>query len=278
VVRRTAAAGGRVHPQIAVRPISVQILLTDPGPFANVSAFVEVLALPHAGRAARYRDPDWRVRAEAQIRGAWGDVVERASVSESARHAALVGGPALGELAKPRGLSAFELMLELALAEDLATRFHVPMTNDDEEQIARMLNDDSLLLGLSDAGAHTSQLCDADFATYLLQHWWRERGALSLEKAVWRLTGQPAEIMGFAERGRLAPGAVADVVVFDPQGVGSLPLERVHDFPAGTDRLVSRSTGVEHVFVAGEAIRRGGRDLPDARPGTLVRPTRRRPH
>jgi N-acyl-D-aspartate/D-glutamate deacylase len=148
------------------------------------------------------------------------------------------------------------------------------MTNDDEEQIGRMLNDDALLLGLSDAGAHTSQLCDADFATYLLQHWVRERGALPLEKAVWRLTGQPAELLGFAGRGRLAPGAVADVVAFDAKTVGTRPLERVRDFPAGADRLVARSTGIEHVFVAGRPIRRGGADVAGARPGAIVRPTR----
>jgi N-acyl-D-amino-acid deacylase len=273
VVRRTAGAGGTVRPQIAARPIVVQIMLTDPGPFGNVPAFVEVLALPHAERPARYRDAGWRVKAEAEIRAAWGDIVEQGSVSESVQHAKLVGGPKLGALAKARRTTAFALMLDLALQEDCGTRFHVPMTNDDEEQIGRMLNDDALLLGLSDAGAHTSQLCDADFATYLLQHWWRERGVLSLEKAVWRLTGQPAELLGFAERGRLAPGGLADVVAFDPETVGTRPLERVRDFPAGTDRLVARSTGIEHVFIGGEAIRAHGADLPGARPGRLVRPT-----
>jgi len=274
VVRRTAAAGGLVRPQIAGRPIVVQIMLTDPGPFGNVPAFVEVLALPHEQRPARYRDAAWRARAEAQIAAAWGAIVDEATVSESARHAGLVGGPKLGALAKARGVSAFALMLDLALEEDLGTRFHVPMTNDDEEQIGRMLNDDALLLGLSDAGAHTSQLCDADFATYLLGHWCRERGALSLEKAVWRLTGQPAELLGFAGRGRLAPGAIADVVVFDPRSVGSRPLERVYDFPAGADRLVARSTGIEHVFVGGVAIRQGGMDVESARPGAVVKPVR----
>src|SRR5690606_14652421 len=121
-----------------------------------------------------------------------------------------------------------------------------------------MLNQDHLLLGLSDAGAHTSQLCDADFATWLLQHWWREQRAVTLERAVWRLTGQPAAFLGLADRGRLAPGAVADVVVFDPDRVGTTALERIHDLPAGADRLVARSRGIEHVFVAGRPIRRAG--------------------
>jgi N-acyl-D-aspartate/D-glutamate deacylase len=148
------------------------------------------------------------------------------------------------------------------------------MTNDNEEQVGRLLANDGLLLGLSDAGAHTSQLCDADFATYLLGHWCREREALSLEKAVWRLTGQPAELMGLEGRGCLMAGAVADVAVFDPDRVGTEPLERLHDFPAGADRLVARSRGIEHVFVAGEVIRRNGESLRGRSPGRVLRPTR----
>jgi N-acyl-D-aspartate/D-glutamate deacylase len=275
VVRRTIAAGGHVRPQIAGRPIVVQIMLTDPGPFGNVPSFVEVLALPHAERAARYRDAAWRERAEREIANAWGDIVDRARISESERHKELVWGKTLGEIARARGAkSAFALMIDLALAEDLATRFHVPMTNDDEAQIGRMLNDDHLLLGLSDAGAHTSQLCDADFATYLLQHWWRETKTISLERAIWRLTGQPAEFLGLPDRGRLAAGAMADVVVFDPDSVGTTALERLHDLPTGADRLVARSRGIEHVFVAGQAIRRGGRDLAAGGVGRVVRPTK----
>ena len=145
VIRRSEAAGGLVRPQIAVRPIVVQIMLTDPGPFGNVSSFVEVLSLPHAERPARYRDPQWRLRAEQEIGQAWGDIVDRARVSESVLHAELVGGPTLGALAAERGCSAFELMLDLALEENLSTRFHVPMTNDNEDQIAQMLNNDQLL-------------------------------------------------------------------------------------------------------------------------------------
>jgi N-acyl-D-aspartate/D-glutamate deacylase len=275
VVRRTQAAGGWVRPQIAVRPIVVQIMLTDPGPFGNVSSFVEVLALPRAERAPRYRDPQWRATAEAQIREAWGDILDQATVSESTRHAALVGGAKLGELARQaRGTTAFQLMLDLALEEDLETRFRVPMTNDDEEEIGRMLANDQLLLGLSDAGAHTSQLCDADFATYLLQHWWRERGAITLERAVWRLTQQPAQLFGFADRGTIAPGAIADLVAFDPETVGTRPLERICDLPTGADRVVARSSGIEHVWLAGTAIRSQGRDLPTEGPGRVLRPVR----
>jgi N-acyl-D-aspartate/D-glutamate deacylase len=162
-------------------------------------------------------------------------------------------------------------MVDLALADDLATRFRVVMINDDDEQIAALLQDPRYLLGLSDAGAHTSQLCDANYATYLLSHWTRERGTLTLEAAVHRLTGHPAAVYGIPDRGTLVPGAVADLVAFDASTVGSGELERVHDLPGGTDRLVARSVGIEHVWVAGRPIRLDGEDLPDARPGAVLR-------
>ena len=60
--------------------------------------------------------------------------------------------------------------------------------------------------GLSDAGAHASQLCDACYSTHLLGHWVRERKALSLEDAVWRLTGHPHQAFRIAERGPRAGG------------------------------------------------------------------------
>ena len=127
------------------------------------------------------------------------------------------------------------------------------------------------LLGLSDAGAHASQLCDACYSTHLLGHWVRERKALSLEDAVWRLTGHPHQAFRLAQRGLVREGFFADLVAFDPETVGTTPVERVYDLPGGADRLLVGSTGIHHLWVNGVATRRDGRELPDARPGRLLR-------
>jgi N-acyl-D-aspartate/D-glutamate deacylase len=130
------------------------------------------------------------------------------------------------------------------------------------------------MLGLSDAGAHASQLCDACFSTHLLQHWVRETGVLELERAVHLLTERSARVFGLHDRGRLAPGLPADVTIFDPDTVGCSPLRRVFDFPAGADRLVSDATGIRAVIVNGVPIREEGRDRVDpdtALPGRLLR-------
>jgi N-acyl-D-amino-acid deacylase len=130
------------------------------------------------------------------------------------------------------------------------------------------------MIGLSDAGAHASQLCDAGAPTDLLGRWVREKGVLSLEEAVRRLTSQAADVFGIRDRGRLAVGQAADVVVFDPDTVACGRLRRVRDFPAGADRLVADAFGIRTVIVNGTVIRDGDRDAVDvegALPGRLLR-------
>ena len=99
----------------------------------------------------------------------------------------------------------------------------------------------------------------------------RERKAIGLEDAVWRLTGQPAHAFRIRERGLIREGYFADLVAFDPATVGTTPIERVHDQPGGADRLVVRSTGVAHMWVNGVQTRRDGVDVADTAAGRLLR-------
>lgn len=269
---RALSTEGPVHPQVACRPIVVQVTLADPSPLANVAGFDRVLELDRGRRAELYADPEWRHEARRSIRERWGDKLDHATIDESTLHAPMVAGPTLSEIGRSRGgLDSFDVMLDLAIAEDLDTRFRVVMINDDEDQVAELLQQPRFLLGLSDAGAHTSQLCDANYATYLLGYWVRERGVLTLEEAVRKLTSHPAEVFGLVGRGIVAPGAWADLVAFDPDEVGTAPAIRVSDLPGGADRLVAPSLGIHHVWVNGEAIRRDGRDLATSRPGSVLR-------
>src|SRR5579885_1038140 len=130
------------------------------------------------------------------------------------------------------------------------------------------------MLGLTDAGAHASQLCDACAYTYTLGHWVREKQALTLEQAVRMMTARPAEVYGLHDHGRICEGAPADLVLFDPQTVGAGPLRRVHDLPGGADRLISEPSGIEMVMVNGVVIREQGRDAVDPLgplPGRVLR-------
>ena len=269
-VERGAALPGEVYPQIACRPIVMQISMTDPVPLAEIDVWKEVLAVPRAERAALYADDTWRDRARAATVDAWSHRWPKTSVEETGTHHEVVGVP-LDRLAAERGTTPFDVMLDLALSDGMATRFRIVLDNDGDGEIADLLADERTLLGLSDAGAHASQLCDACFSTHLLGHWVRERKAITLEEAVWRLTGHPHRAFRIPERGLLREGFHADLVAFDPDTVGCTPVERVHDQPGGADRLVVRSTGVEHTWVNGVAIRVGGEDVPGTAPGRLLR-------
>src|SRR5204863_5300494 len=102
---------------------------------------------------------------------------------------------------------------DLALSDDLATEFSYRMSSDLSR--AQAILGDEHLIGLSDAGAHLTLLADAAYTTYLLGRWVRERGMLALERAVQKITQEPAQLFGLAGRGVLEPGAFADVVLFD---------------------------------------------------------------
>ena len=270
-LERQDTSGGDIRGQISCRPLVVQFDLADPVFFATLPAFAEVLGLPANQRAAVYRDPAWRDRARPELAAMRQVRWNKATIQETTHHKDLQNGPSLAELAEQRHVDVVDLLCELALDDELVTHFGMVVGNDDEELLGKLLNDDRTLIGLSDAGAHANMLCDACYTSYLLQHWVRETQTLTLERAIYRLTGQLARAFRIEGRGGIAPGFAADLVAFDPDTVGAGPLERTWDFPAGTDRLVVQSTGIEHVWVNGVPIRRDGTDVPDARPGVLLR-------
>jgi N-acyl-D-aspartate/D-glutamate deacylase len=270
-VDASRAGPGEVWPQITCRPLTVQVSLEDPYAFNQVEAFREVLDLPVVDRAGRYADPDWRARARDQVEERWGDRLGLATVQSEAADGTIVTGPTLSELATDAGIHPLDVMVERSLAEGLTTRFRVVLINDGQDELDELLRRSDTLLALSDAGAHSAYLCDADYSTHLLADYVRERGALTLEHAIWRLSGQPAEILGLHDRGRIAPGRAADLVAFDPERITSSTPARVRDLPAGAGRIVVRSHGIQHVWVNGIAIRSDGIDRPGVRPGHVLR-------
>ena len=270
LAERTAALGGEVWPQIACRPLVMQVALEDPFPIAMLPSMKEVLAVPRGERAGVYADQAWRERARPEVSKAWATRWSKMSIEETGRHHAL-RGRTVAELAEERGVEPFDVLVDLSLEDDLRTRFQVVLLNDDEVEVAELLQDKRTVLGLSDAGAHASQLCDACFSTHLLGYWSRERGTLPLEEAVWRLTGHPAQVFRLEGRGLVREGYAADLVAFDAEKVGTTEARRTWDLPAGADRLVVDSLGIEHVWVGGVATRADGMDVEDARPGRLLR-------
>jgi len=269
--------GQRVIPQVSCRPLNFEFQWKEPFPFESMKLFAPVSSADLAGKLRIYRDPEFRrVFRESTDTGfgralaAWW---QRTWIASVPSEPGLAERP-LAEVARERGIHPLDLALDLGIASGLEARFRVAIMNVDEDEVAELLLAPHTVLGLSDAGAHASQLCDACFSTHLLGHWVREKRTLGLEQAVHMLTARPAEVFGLAERGRLALGWPADVVVFDAARVGASPLRRVHDQPAGADRLVSDGLGIDAVIVAGEIVRRDGKDAVDPDgplPGRVLR-------
>jgi N-acyl-D-aspartate/D-glutamate deacylase len=267
------AAGARVWPQVTPRPLTMQFTLADPYSLNTGKVFGELLQGDREARIAAYRDPTWRARAAADLemspmKPRW----ETFEVSESSTFPELQGRR-VTDLAAERGCSPLDVMCELAIAEDLATRFRAYIANDDVDAVAHLLTHESVALGLSDAGAHVDQLCDAPLPTDLLGTWVRDRGVMPLEQAVRKLTGEPADLFGFARRGYLREGSWADVCVFDPATVAPGPTRRVRDFPADAERLTAEEPiGVRHVLVNGTPIRLDESQVDDPRTRPGMRP------
>ena len=283
------ARGLPIFPQTACRPIVIEYDFRSPVVFDTWKLFEPVRKAADArARAAIYADPAFRHQFREEIKGrghrdqhfsagrAEGES-RRASfrlteVSHCPGEPALVGRR-IHDIAHERGVHAVDLLLDLAAEDAPQVRFRVPLVNFDEDEVEEILQDPNVVLGLGDGGAHLSQLCDACYPTHLLGHWVRERGALSLERAVHMLTQRPAQTFGIRDRGLIAQGRPADLVVFDPQTVGAGPLERVRDLPAGADRLISRPAGIDAVVVNGVVLPAPGAVWPagQALPGRLLR-------
>lgn len=262
--------GADVWPQVTPRPLTMQFTMADAYNLNTGRVFGELMKVGRAVRVAAYRDPQWRALAAADLEHApmkprW----ETYEISESAAFPELVGRRVV-DVARERGVGPLDVLCELAVAEDLSTRFRAYIANDEVDAVAELLAADHVVLGLSDAGAHVDQLCDAPLPTDLLGTWVRDRGVLTIEQAVRKLASEPADMFGFDRRGYLREGAWADVCVFEPDTVGPGPTRRVRDFPADAERLTAEEpVGVRHVLVNGASIRLDGmqQDRAGSRPG-----------
>src|SRR5262249_9617387 len=207
--RALARQGLPIVPQAACRPLNFEFDFNEPFPFESLPTFHPVSAADRDGKIRIYSDAKFRqVLREtftAEMAGPFRACWERIPVTHFPNEPALEER-SIGDIAHERGVDPVDLPLDLALASDLEARFRMAIVNFDEDEVAVLLRDPDTLLGLSDAGAHASQLCDACFSTHLLSHWVRTRGLLSVEEAVRMLTTRPAGVFGITDRGRLASG------------------------------------------------------------------------
>ena len=199
----------------------------------------------------------------------WDNVFVDASASlPEARHA----GRSIAELAADKGVAPGDYALDLALADDFTTQLRWRMaTADWTEAVEKSQTDPRIIIGTSDGGAHLAKDDQADFSSYFLAKWVRERKIWTLEEGVRQLTEIPATILGFHDRGTLHVGKWADIMIFDADEIGPLRKECVHDLPGGVGRYKAYGRGVHATIVNGQPIVLEG-ELTGRLPGMVVAP------
>ena len=282
-IHRANAEGLTMTGQVGCRPIGIMMgLETSVHPFANNPAYKAISDLPLAERAAKLRtDGDLR---RAILEGRPDDGFTR-WIEYALTRTFELGTPPNYEPDPANSLAAkadrldgspWELALDLLAAGDGDSLLLYPFENytgGNLDVIREMLVDDHTICGLGDGGAHVATICDASYPTYLLTHWARDRQRgerIPLERLVRKQTRDTALAYGLADRGLLAPGYRADINIVDFESLGVTEPSVAYDLPAGGRRLVQRSFGYDHTFVAGVEVSAAG-EATGQRPGLLIR-------
>lgn len=266
--------GARVYGQTMPRTFDMNMRLSETSMLLfGYPTWKEIMTLPSSERAAKFGDPANRdtlveemVPREGSIFGIANMRVGDVKSTENERYQ----GRTIGEIAEAEGKRIGEVVLDLSLRDDLDTEFKLEgVVNADQEAVARLIDSPLCHFGASDAGAHITQFCGTGDTTYLLSHFVRESGTMTLERGVHRMTGEVARDWGIRDRGTLEAGQAADVVIFDADRVAITKEEFVDDFPGEARRYVRRAEGFDRVLVNGEVVY-GAEGYTEARPGEIV--------
>jgi N-acyl-D-aspartate/D-glutamate deacylase len=182
-------------------------------------------------------------------------------------------GRTIGDIAAEQARDSWDVLCDIAVADDLLTSFGKPSppdSADDWKARLEVWRDQRAVIGASDAGAHVDMLASFNYTTILLAEAVRKHQVISLEEAVHLLADVPAALYGLVERGRIEHGWHADLVVLDPVSVGSDEVAMRFDLPGGAGRLYAGSQGIDHVLVNGRPIVTDGA-VTTERAGTLLR-------
>jgi N-acyl-D-amino-acid deacylase len=272
LVDAEAAAGGELRPQTTARGIGLLFGLQHRTFFDRLPSWTDLQRLDLDGRLAALDDDARRAELVAAAEAAtppldWTGVyvLTDARVDYSGDAA-----DSLAAIAERAGESIPAAFVRISRATDGRALFNYPFLNQRMDAVENMLDHPRMLVGLGDSGAHVGLIMDASLPTWFLAHWVRDRQKFTIEEGVRRLTSDTGDLFGIADRGRVVPGAFADVNVIDLEALG-LPLpEYVHDFPAGAGRYIQRSRGYRCTLVNGEVLVEDGQ-LTGARAGVTLR-------
>ena len=228
-------------------------------------------------RAAKLRDPGVREAMKIDVEewpanlNNWSRVSVLEVVHERNKK---YDGATISELAEMMGKEPLDAFLDLALDESLETEFLIPPANNPDEletQKAHLLDPYSHI-SVSDGGAHTKFVTLSTWPVEWLSSWVRDREIMTLEQAHYKMSGLPAWITDFKDRGTLRVGSWADIMIYKLDELGYLYDRPVYafDFPGGERRLIQKPTGIRYTIVNGSVTFQDN-ECTGALPGKLLR-------
>jgi N-acyl-D-aspartate/D-glutamate deacylase len=277
---RAAAWGARVVALTLPKGIQIRLSFLTGFVLDGLPGWRETISLPVPERMRALSDPVVRARLDEQAHSPEAGVL--ANLARWQRLEVIEGftpqtkafeGRLIGDIAKEQGKAPFDALLDIVVADDLRTGLRPDFGGPEPEETWKMRvdvwRDPRAMVGGSDAGAHLDMMSGASYSTFVVGDAVRN-GYLSIEEAVHLLTEKPARLYGVTDRGRLAEGAFADIVCFDPDTVGPTGERTYDDLPGGASRIVAQSEGVMHVLVNGTEIVHDSK-YTGAAPGTVLR-------
>jgi N-acyl-D-amino-acid deacylase len=278
-----ARDGTRILAQVFPRPMGAMCgLSTSANAFTYCPSYDAIADRPLAEKVAILRDPAFRARLLAEEPGEvptplhrllrrWDGLFPLGAEPdyEPGR------SKSIAALAQARGISAAEMAYEVMLEDDGRQLMLMPFANfsdHDLDCVLEMMTDSESVIGLGDGGAHYGIICDASYPTTMLSYWTRDRagGQMPLPTAIKAMSADNADLLGLADRGRIAVGLKADINIIDHAAVRLHRPELLYDLPGGGRRLRQEADGYVATIVSGVVTRREGKDS-GARPGQLVR-------
>ena len=261
MVKQENALGATVRPQTTARSVGILFSLDTRTPFDRSPAWRELRGLVNGEKLLALRDAATRAKLieEAEVHQPSLDLAQVFVLNqpEGARYD-LNPEHSLAAEADRRGVSPAAAYIELLLETDGTVVCSWPFLNQQLAAVEEMLDDPLVTLGLADAGAHVGQILDASQPTFFLTYWIRERRRWSIEEAIRRLTSDTADLFGIQDRGRVQPGAFADVNVIDWDRLHLPAPTYAYDFPHGAGRYVQGAQGYDFTLVNGQVFMENG--------------------
>lgn len=266
-----------IYAMTQAKPFENRYTLLDAQCFDEFPTWRAAMFMPVEQRQKVFADDESRRKMRAELEGPEPSVFPKrwdviyVDAAKLPKNKSLEG-QTVQEIARSRGKDEVDTFLDLALEENLETRFSHVTTQGDPKAVCEILKNPFVMVGQSDAGAHMGYDARFGYCTTFLGRWVRDHGIMSLEEAVSKLTFQVASVFGLQDRGLLRAGLAADVVVFDPATINTVAPEYVQDLPGNEKRMIQRASGVHHTLVNGQVVIENGA-VAGAYPGQVLRNT-----